>query len=261
MPGRFTNLEFDDQEHVAEPPAVTLQGAENSIPDYLQSADDARQWGRYEAALRFYTRALQEERSLVPAWVGQVQMLVQLDECHEARVWSDKALELFRNNGELLAAKAQACARLGDLGTALACSDAALQSAGSSPWRWIARGDVLLARQQKYADECFQKAVAEPGATWFERVVIARVYTHYRRFVNALQYLKEATQLEPTHGYGWFELGQCQLALGFAPSADDSFRRCLELRPDYAEAQKALDTLSRGMTLSAWLRGLFRRRR
>jgi hypothetical protein len=43
-----------------------------------------------------------------------VQMLVMLGEHREARLWADKALELFSNNGELLAAKAQACARLSD---------------------------------------------------------------------------------------------------------------------------------------------------
>ena len=249
MPGRFANLEFNHERRTNPETALELRGAQKSAPDYLTTADEEQRWGRYEAALRLYTRALQEDRAAIPAWVGQVQMLVLLGESHEGRVWSDKALELFRNNGELLAAKAQACARLGDREGALQCSDASLQAPGSSPWRWAARGEVLLARRQKFADECFLKAVAEPASTWFDRVVIARICSHYRHFTRALQYLKEAVQLEPTHGAGWFELGRCQHELGFAAAAVASFQRCLELRPDFPEAQTALDALPMSSSL------------
>ena len=48
---------------------------------------------------------------LVAGWVGQVQMLVQLQEYPEADLWSRKGLELFPNNGELLAGRAQAFCR------------------------------------------------------------------------------------------------------------------------------------------------------
>ena len=144
------------------------QTREDAADALLTSANQEYQWGRFEPALRLYTRALQEQRTMIPAWVGQVQMLVQLDECHEAHVWCDKGLELFRNNGELLAAKAQACTRLNDLKSAFACSDASLAAPGSSPWRWIARGEVLLARRHKLVAECFQKAVVEAATDWFD---------------------------------------------------------------------------------------------
>ena len=67
-------------------------------------------------------------RRHVPAWVGQVQMLVELGELHEADLWADKALELFRDNGELPSAKAVARARLGRAADALQCSDAGLRA-------------------------------------------------------------------------------------------------------------------------------------
>lgn len=260
MPGRFTNLEFEDSRQSNEQAAAELRTTPELAPDHLAAADEEQHWGRFEAALRFYTRALQEDRARIPAWVGQVQMLVQLGECHEARVWSDKALELFRNNGELLASKAQACARLNDNVAALQCSDASLQAPGSSPWRWAARGEVLLARHQKFVDECFLKAVAEPVAGWFDRVVIARICTHYGRFTQALQYLRQAVELDPTRGAAWFELGQCQRALGLAGAAA-SFQHCLELRPDFAEAQAALEAASSSSVLTRLGAILFRWRR
>lgn len=253
MPGRFANLEFNDERPTEEQLFGTRSRTEKTAHDHLRAADEEQRWGRFESALRLYTRALQEDRAAIPAWVGQAQMLVLLGECHEGRVWSDKALELFRHNGELLAAKAQACARLGDRAAALECSDASLQAPGSSPWRWAARGEVLLARRQKFADECFLKAVAEPAATWFDRVVIGRICVHYQQFTRALQYLKEAVQLEPTHGVAWFELGRCQQALGFAAVAEASYQRCLELRPDFQEARVAFESVSSTSSLFARL--------
>lgn len=265
MPGRFANLEFDDEQRHAEQCEFESRSQQPLHEDVAESllarASDEYHWGRFEPALRFFTRALQEDRTMIPAWVGQVQMLVQLDECHEARVWSDKGLELFRNNGELLAAKAQACARLKDFRSASACSDASLAAPGSSPWRWIARGDVLLAQRAKFAAECFQKAVAEPLVGWFECVVIAQVHMYYGRVTNALHYLKQALELEATHGYIWFEMGNCQQALGLLPAAAQSFERCLELRADYEEAERALGSLSGASSLLARLCRLFGGRR
>ena len=259
MPGRFTNLEFEEERRHEFEAGETLRPREQVAREFLAQADHEYRWGRFEAALRHYTRALREDRTCIAAWVGQVQMLVQLDECHEARVWSDKALELFRGNGELLAAKAQAGARLNDFKTALACSDSSLQAAGSSPWRWIVRGETLLAKGEPRYEECFQKALAEPAADWFERVIIARVYVFHERLTNALCFLKESLELQPTHGYIWFEMGRCQKALSLESAARVSFQRCLDLRPDYREAQRELVELTTSRPFVERIRGLWRR--
>lgn len=258
MPGRFANLEFGDSQNHEVQREIGSRAQQHTREDtadgLMVRAKQEQQWGRFEPALRLYTRALQEQRTLIPAWVGQVQMLVQLDECHEARVWSDKGLELFRSNGELLAAKAQACTRLNDFKSGFACSDASLAAPGGSPWRWIARGEALLARRHKFAAECFQKAVAEPAADWFDHVVIARVHLYHDRITSALQYIKRAAELEPTHGYVWFVTGNCQQALGLSPAAAESYQRCISLRADYDEATLALESLSDGAGLLKRLR-------
>jgi tetratricopeptide (TPR) repeat protein len=263
VPGRFANLEFDDQRRPrrAEQKArqQPVQKQESTAGQQLAQARHEDQWGRFESALRLYTRALHEDRTLIPAWVGQVQMLVQLGECHEGRLWSDKALELFRTNGELLAAKAQACSRLRDNGAALACSDASLQAAGSSPWRWQVRGEVLLATSRKQFEDCFQKALVEPAADWFDRVIIARIYLYYQRVTNALSYLTEAASMAPTHGYVWYQMGNCQKALSLIAPARTSFQRCLELSGDFLLASQALEGLEVHRSFFAWAGGLVRR--
>ncbi|MBN2448174.1 MAG: hypothetical protein JXO22_15705, partial [Phycisphaerae bacterium] len=87
--GRFSNLEFKNQQRQEQQQAGVARTERKTrgvaATELLQRADGEYQWGRFEPALRLYTRALQEQRTLIPAWVGQVQMLVQLDECHEAR--------------------------------------------------------------------------------------------------------------------------------------------------------------------------------
>jgi tetratricopeptide (TPR) repeat protein len=259
MPGRFSNLEFEEEHNESHEALAGLQSRRKDAGDFLAQAEAEYRWGRFEEALRLYTRALQEDRTTVPAWVGQVQMLVQLDECHEARVWSDKALELFRGNGELLAAKAQACARLNDNRSCLASSDASLRAPGSSPWRWIVRGEALLAKGERHFEECFQRALTDPAADWFDRVVIARVYAFYHRMTNALGYLKEAIEIEPGHGYTWFMMGKCQQALSLETAAQTSYERCLELRPDYREAQSAMFEVHGGRSILERLGGVWRR--
>jgi tetratricopeptide (TPR) repeat protein len=238
MTGRFSHLEFNEGRRRRE--AQQTGAAQPSAENFLGLADEEYRWGRFERALQFFTRCLGEDRGAVRAWVGQVQMLVQLGECHEARLWSDKALELFRNNGELLAAKAQACVRLGDTASGQACCDASLQAVGSSPWRWEVRGEVLLAGGETLHETCFKKALAEPGADWFDRVIIANMCLFYRRAAAAFEYARQATELSPQAGYAWFVLGNTQRQLGLAGAAMTSYRRCLEIRPGYAEARSAI---------------------
>jgi tetratricopeptide (TPR) repeat protein len=258
VPGRFSNLEFDDESRAAERETARARLEQRDEADLLSRAHEEQRNGQFESALRLYTRSLQHDRKLVPAWVGQVQMLVALGEHHEARVWSDKALELFRNNGELLAAKAQACVRLNDLPSAYRCSDASLQMPGRSPWRWEVRGELLLADGKKQFEACFQTALAEPAADWFDRVVIARILAFHHRLAAAIQYMQRALELQPAHAHTWLELGQCQAAVGLITPARSSFDRCLELSPGLVAARRGRDDLDQASPL-AWLRGLCRR--
>src|ERR1043166_7580338 len=105
MGSRFSHLEFNREEDRDRQRPQAVGTPEASAQQYLDNAREAYHWGDFESALRLHTKCLKENRTIIAAWVGQVQMLVQLKEYNEARLWSDKALELFRNNGELMAAK------------------------------------------------------------------------------------------------------------------------------------------------------------
>jgi len=257
MPSRFTRLELESLDRLAAAEsAEQLQGTPvRDAGHHFRLAQEMHRWGRFEEGLQSFTRALREDRALIPAWVGQVQMLVELEEYKEARLWADKALELFRNQGDLLAAKAQACIRAGDRAAGAACCDAALGSAGSSAWRWEVRGEIWLATRQRRHDDCFEKALAEPESDWFDRIVIARIYMFYGQVARALRYLRQALDLAPDHGYNWFVLGQCQAALGWGAVAEQSFQHCLELAADYAPARHAIQELNSESRLRrAWRR-------
>jgi tetratricopeptide (TPR) repeat protein len=256
---RFRHLELgeenepqQDAEAVRRLAGTPVRTAEGDVV----LAREAEQHGRHEQALQLYTRALRGDRGMIAAWVGQVQMLIELDEPTEARLWSDKALELFRNNGELLAAKAQACIRLEDHRAATACSDMALQSPGSSPGRWQARGEVLLAQGAARARDCFERSFTERGADWFDRLIVARIHLYYDKATAALKYAQEAVSMRPDHVYGWFIVGQCQEAMGWCDAAEASYERCLELAADFAPAGAALDAV-RSRTLTQRVRGWF----
>src|SRR5213078_3430249 len=101
------------------------------------------------------------------AWTCQVRMLIELGEFREARLWADKALERFPHEPDLLAAKAVALARSGDLQGALSFSDAAIEERGDTPYVWLARADVLLARHEPRADYCLEKALRLAPGDWF----------------------------------------------------------------------------------------------
>src|SRR2546423_1623737 len=112
---RFNNLEFGDHFEEQSSVSPTVKDAQY----YLGEARGAFEGGRFEEALRGYAKVLEFDPHCAAAWTGQVRMLIELHEFREAKLWADKALETFPNDAELLAAKAVALARSGDLNGAL----------------------------------------------------------------------------------------------------------------------------------------------
>jgi len=128
---RFVNLEFGDghEEHSHDHQKGLVKGEAH----YLAEATAAFENGEFESALRRYSKVLEFNPQNAAAWTGQVRMLIELAEYREARLWADKALEKFPREPELLAAKAVALGRSGDLQEALAFSDASIEERGDSP--------------------------------------------------------------------------------------------------------------------------------
>jgi Flp pilus assembly protein TadD len=218
---------------------------------YLAQAHTAYENGEFEKALRSFSKVLEYNPQNTTAWTAQVKMLVELGEFQEAKVWADKALERFPSCPELLAAKAVALARNGDLLGALAFSDAAIGERGDTPYIWLARGDVLLARNEARADYCFEKALLLAPKDWFTAWLAARIRFYYDQFALALTLLQQAVEWNAGHFILWLDLGHCQQALGMVNLARTSFTQARQLNPNCHEANLALNQV--GQT------GVFRR--
>ncbi len=224
--------------------------------NWLKKADQERRAGEHENALRFYSRALEEDKTLIVAWVGQVQMLVQLSELKEAETWARKALELFPNNPELLAGRAQAQCRLAESEAALATLDGAFRQPGQSAYRWIVRGEVMLESGLDPARHCFDKAVLT-DADWLVPLEIARIYLFYNHPAHALIRSKQALDKAADQPIVWYVQGLAQKELGMDSVARTSLQQCVQLCPKHGEARQLLVQLAVG---GGWsLKKLWRR--
>lgn len=225
---------------------------------YVTNAQKAFEDAEFEKALRCYAKVLEFNQDNVVAWLGQVCALIELGEFREASIWADKALERFPNQPELLAAKAVALGQSGFLDEALAFSDAAIEQRGDTPYVWLARGDVLLARHEKRADYCFDKALALAPCNWFVTWLAALIRYYYKQFAAALKLLQLPIELNATHFMLWLELGQCQLKLGLVHAAKQSFEQAKQLNPQCLEVSRCLNrTVQPGLVHR--LVGLWRR--
>jgi tetratricopeptide (TPR) repeat protein len=235
---RFDKLEFERPEEHTQKAKVEPR-VEKDEKYWSRLADENRRNGNYENALRFYSRALEVDRTLVPAWVGQVQMLVQLQEYPQASLWSQKALEMFPSHGDLLAGQAHAECRMGNMKSAYALSDAALRQRGESAYRWQVRGELVVAGRQTKDRHCFDKAqIADHD--WLVPLETALIYCHYAVYSMGQQRAQMAVEKAPTAYYPWYVLGLCQAKLGFDTPALASFNRCLELCPRHEAAMSRI---------------------
>ena len=251
---RFVNLEFDGQ---FEPEHKSAGRDENSC---FQEARGAFERADFEKALRYYSRVLEFNPQNTGGWTGQVRALIEMGEFREAKLWADKALERFPRDAELLAAKAVALGRSGDIEAALAFSDASIEERGDTPYIWLARGDVLLAREERRADYCFDKAMLLAPKDWFVAWFGARIRYFYRQFALALKYATQAVEWNPTHSTAWVMLGLCQKELGMLAPARVSFSQALELDPRCDGAKQGMTGVTQvglGSQIACWWRRLF----
>ncbi|MGA2500544.1 MAG: tetratricopeptide repeat protein [Tepidisphaeraceae bacterium] len=254
---RFHRLELDQQQ--TQPAMTPVQRQESAYDEknWTEMADQCRRNGHYETALRYYSRALELDRSLVACWVGQVQMLVQLGEYPEAELWSRKALELFKSNGDLMAGRSQALCRNGDLAQAQAVSDTALGQPGQSAYMWMVRGELMVACRDSIDVCCFDKAI-QIDPDWLVLVEIALIYLYYNMPAKALTRARTAVEKASEQAFCWYQQGVCEARLGFSGAARKSLGRCLEISPNHADAERRIKELDAGgSSFRAFFRRLF----
>ncbi len=256
--GRFEHLEMGDWRPV-RPDGEPADGGVIDEHYYIEKADRAFADETYERALSLYSRALQYDANLESAWLGQLRCLTELQELQEALIWSDRALERFPKSGEILAARAVAEARLGRSSSAIQYSDAAFKEAGSStPFIWIARGEVLIGVNIMNANACFLKAVELSPQDCTVRAWVARSYMVNRCYAQALEHLRSAVRLDPNNFTSWYWLGKCCDALGETQEAKRAYGRAMAAQPTFSRARDALAELQNRGLLSKMVSGIKR---
>jgi tetratricopeptide (TPR) repeat protein len=250
---RFQSLEFNEP---TEHSASEFQNSSDAPRDeehYNVLAYEQFQKARFEQALRYYSRALEFNPNYELAWVGQVRMLIELGEFHEAGIWADKALDIFRDQAELLAAKAVVYVRMGNRKKALEFSDAAINHPTPTTYVWLVRGEVMLATRARNGDYCLEKARSIAGNDWFNHLLIARIYYFHRQYAKALGYARKAMELQATSAFVWQVLGNCQEMLSQRREAKISYTQALLIDPDFHGARTALNS----MHYAGWFSRLF----
>jgi len=256
---RFVNLEFGGQGPVGDQTPAEMAAVVKDEAFYQREAQMAFEEADFQKALRAYAKVLQFNPQNAAVWFGQVRMLIELDQLAQAKTWADQALERFPREADLLAAKAVVLAREGEMQSALAFSDAAVAENGTSPYVWLARGDVLLAARETLADYCIDKAMIFAPGDWVAAWQGARIRVRHGQFSLASRLLQQAVEWNPGHFLPWLELGRCQEALGLAGAAKKSFTQACELNRQSTAAAEALAGISErgsGNRLRGWWRRL-----
>jgi tetratricopeptide (TPR) repeat protein len=244
---RFSQLEFDEK----IPERKHSQGEPIRDAAYFHK-EALKYWlaGDFELALRNYSRVLEQDSIAFDAWVGQVLMLTELGEYHEAIVWADKGLELFPEHPELLAVKAVACCRDSKMEKAIAYSDNSISREHTTSRVWLARAEVLLNRKSSIAENCISKAISIAGKMApVVKLEAARLLRKKGGYSAAIGHLNEVVQVFPKSALAWYELGCCQSKLGL-PQAKATLEQSLNLRPDWNVAKAALSRCGKGRFFS-----------
>jgi tetratricopeptide (TPR) repeat protein len=242
--GRFSKLDLQTK------PPLTKESIAEAWPNEdeqssLRRAQEAFDHGLYEPALDYFSRALRFNRELPQAWCGQIRCLIQLGEFPEAITWSDRALERFPNNANLLACKGLAYAELQDTIQAMEYVDGALEQRSPTPWVWLARGEcLLLAREPvQNAQRCFAKAaeLEDDLNRWRVELRIGQALLRAGHALDAKKHLERARHGQARNelvnyllGLTCERLGQYSLAANYLQQA------CAERR-----FPQALDALGR----------------
>ncbi len=240
---RFSSLEFGDADKSGG------KGTGVPIRDeryFLSQALVRYLSGEFEEALRDYSRALEKNAAGFAGWIGQLWMLLELEEYPETLVWADRALELFPEHPDLIAAKAVACLRGARRDKAIEYSDNSVARENTTPYAWLARAEVMLQKNPRIAESCISKALAMAGshANRFG-LEAGRLLSRYRKYSAALELLRRAIQDFPKSALAWYELGCCQSALGFRDEAITALEQCQHLRPKWSCADQAIGRAQR----------------
>ena len=238
---RFDKLEFNAGNRPSPEPSER-DPLSRDAGYWMNKADESRRTGLYEAALQvLFPRAgvgpLAGRRLGRPgADAGAVAGIAR------GRPLEPQGAGTVSQQWRIAGGPRKAFCRMGDSKQAHALCDGSLQQAGQSAYRWLVRGEIMVAARQDMDRYCFDKA-QELDADWLVALEAARIELYYRRPSRALGRARRALETAPEAHYVWYVQGICQSELGLTRAARESFQRCLELFPRHADAQEQLHRL------------------
>ncbi|HNV70800.1 MAG TPA: tetratricopeptide repeat protein [Candidatus Ozemobacteraceae bacterium] len=264
--GRFQWLEFDDPATKSGTPAPAgpeLESGEDfTNPErVLRLADEAYRRLDYERALRLFSKVLTLDPNLEPGWAGQLKCLLDLNEIPEALTWAIKAQKLFPKSAEIIASRACALARQGNLSEAIAFSDGAMKAGLIGWYPWVVRGEILAASNSANAEFCMMKARELAPKEWLVALKTAQAYARTPQEEKAVEFYKVVLSERADLAEAWYELGQLQVRIGLTSAAIVSLQTCVKLVPDRKKYSDALGQALRVNpleTLWRWVKRLLK---
>ena len=254
--GRFDHIEPASQE-----PTAPVEGS-YGYQHFMDQATQSMRRGRYEVALRYFGRALEQDRARAEAWAGQARALLEMGQAGEAFTWLEQAVQVAGERPAFHALRAIAAARQGQPDDALAWADKAMRSGGDQAEVWLARAEVLyLQGQASAAGRCLDKAhEREAGSHTARRC--GEVALGAGDLPRARTWLERARSQDGECPLVALRLGVYWERAGHEDRARDELSRALNLEPGLTPAKLALEDLGqRGVwaraaaSMRRWTRG------
>ena len=235
--GRFDHIAPSDVDEAA------VAGPSYGFQHFMEQALLSMRRGRYEVALRYYGRALEQDRGRSEAWAGQARALLEMGQPAEAFTWLEQAVRVAGERAEFHALRAIAAARSNQPDDALAWADKAMRSGADRAEVWLARAEVLyLQGTGGPAGRCLDKAYErEPGGHTARRC--GEVALGAGDLPRARTWLERARSLATECPLVALRLGVYWERTGHDERAREELCRALALEPGLTPAKLALEDL------------------
>jgi tetratricopeptide (TPR) repeat protein/predicted Ser/Thr protein kinase len=242
----------------AKRPPSTRSG---NVADRLQSARARYLCGDFAQAQQCYAGALEAMSGCREAWLGQVLMLLDMREYKDAWKWADKAVKMFKDDSELLAAKSMVIRKLGQEQYSQQLCAAALKLGAGAGLAWLSQGEQLLPGNLAKARKCFDKALVRASARELMHLRVAQAYLAQGEDQEALHMLRMALASLPQSALAHYLLGQAQEGLKKYDQAREAFARAAQLAPENQQYRAAAEAASPSITrrFSGAIKRIFKR--